>query len=217
MLVDCGDNRATTALTSPVARMPPELEEDLMSTKSQYCLHVMGDKQDCSTLPSRYFVHFSKTFLLEFNISDREHLIDDENFWLQMRGHGKRQDGRTCRCCSMFTGVSRNFSTSAKATISSNFLKISRCVIPSIAPLRKIFSLPVSSGWKPVPTSSRLATRPRSTTRPAVGSVIRLNIFSSVLFPAPLRPMIPTASPCLISKFTSLSAQNSSTSSPCTI
>ena len=34
--------------------------------------------------------------------------------------------------------------------------------MPRIAPLRKMFSRPVSSGWKPVPTSSRLATRPRS-------------------------------------------------------
>jgi hypothetical protein len=44
------------------------------------------------------------------------------------------------------TGVSRNRSTSAKATISSNFFRISALVIPKIAPLRKIFSLPVSSG-----------------------------------------------------------------------
>ena len=33
--------------------------------------------------------------------------------------------------------------------------------MPSIVPLRKMFSRPVSSGWKPVPTSRRLATRPR--------------------------------------------------------
>ena len=46
----------------------------------------------------------------------------------------------------LFTGVSRNLSTSAKATISSNFFRISAFVIPKIAPLRKIFSLPVSSG-----------------------------------------------------------------------
>ena len=39
--------------------------------------------------------------------------------------------------------------------------------MPRIAPLRKTFSRPVSSGWKPVPTSSRLPTRPRMTARPA--------------------------------------------------
>ena len=32
--------------------------------------------------------------------------------------------------------------------------------MPRIAPFRKMFSRPVSSGWKPVPTSSRLPTRP---------------------------------------------------------
>ena len=58
-----------------------------------------------------------------------------------------------------------------------------------------MFSRPVSSGWKPVPTSSSEATRPRSRTQPSVGSVIRLRIFRSVLLPAPLRPMMPTTSP----------------------
>ena len=42
-----------------------------------------------------------------------------------------------------------------------------------------------------MPTSSSEATRPSSITRPAVGSVIRLRILSSVDFPAPLRPMMP--------------------------
>ena len=42
------------------------------------------------------------------------------------------------------------------------------------------------------------------------GSVMRLNIFNKVLFPAPLRPMMPTLSPWLISKLMSFNAQNSS-------
>src|SRR5437763_10052517 len=37
---------------------------------------------------------------------------------------------------------------------------------------------------------------------------MRLRIFSSVLLPAPLRPMMPTTSPRLISNETSFSAQN---------
>ena len=44
------------------------------------------------------------------------------------------------------TGVSRNRSTSANATISSNLRTISARLMPRIAPLRKIFSRPVSSG-----------------------------------------------------------------------
>ena len=49
---------------------------------------------------------------------------------------------------------------------------------------------------------------------PRVGSVMRERIFNSVDLPAPLRPMMPSTSPRLTSKLTSLSAQNSSTSSP---
>src|ERR1035441_1727997 len=40
---------------------------------------------------------------------------------------------------------------------------------------------------------------------------MRLRIFSSVLLPAPFRPIMPTTSPRLTSKETSLSAQKSST------
>ena len=40
-----------------------------------------------------------------------------------------------------------------------------------------------------------IATRPRMRRQAAVGSVIRDRIFSSVLLPAPLRPMMPTFSP----------------------
>ena len=39
--------------------------------------------------------------------------------------------------------------------MSSNRRRISPRRIPRIAPLRKMFSRPVSSRWKPVPTSSR--------------------------------------------------------------
>ena len=55
-----------------------------------------------------------------------------------------------------------------------------------------MFSRPVRSGWKPVPTSSSVPTRPRSTMRPAVGLVIRAISFSSVLLPAPFGPIRPT-------------------------
>ena len=47
---------------------------------------------------------------------------------------------------------------------------------------------------------------------PPVGSAIRLRIFSSVLLPAPLRPMIPTTSPGWTSNETPLNAQNVSAS-----
>ena len=108
-----------------------------------------------------------------------------------------------------FTGVSMNFSTPANSTISGNLRWISRRFIPSTAPFRKTFSRPVSSGWNPVPTSRRLPTRPRISARPSVGVVMRVNSFSKVDFPAPLRPMIPTTWPVGTSNEMSRSAQMS--------
>ena len=70
--------------------------------------------------------------------------------------------------------------------------------MPRIEPERKMFSLPLSSGWNPVPTSSSEPTRPASSARPSVGSVIRERTFSSVDLPAPLRPTMPTTSPASI-------------------
>src|SRR5277367_5851574 len=42
-----------------------------------------------SSLPPRYLVHFAKAFLLKLGIADRQHLVDNQNFRLQMRGNGK--------------------------------------------------------------------------------------------------------------------------------
>ena len=71
-----------------------------------------------------------------------------------------------------------------------------------------MFSLPVKSPLKPVPTSSKDFTRPRKIASPEVGSVILLNIFNRVDFPAPFLPTTPKTSPGLIVKETSFSAQN---------
>ena len=54
-------------------------------------------------------------------------------------------------------------------------------------------------------SGTALATRSIS---PAVGSVMRLRILSRVLLPAPLRPMMPTTSPFMMSKDRSRKAQN---------
>ena len=108
------------------------------------------------------------------------------------------------------TGVSRNLCTSAKSTISSSRRSIAARDIPRIVPFRYTFSSPVSSGWNPVPTSSRDPTLPAISIHPEVGGVMRLRIFNSVLLPAPFLPMTPTTSPWPTSKLRSSSAVNRS-------
>lgn len=68
---------------------------------------------------------------------------------------------------------------------------------PKIAPLRKIFSFAVNSGSNPAPTSINGATFPFTSTLPAEGFKTPANIFNNVLFPAPLKPIIPNISPFL--------------------
>ena len=72
-----------------------------------------------------------------------------------------------------------------------------------VAPFINMFSLPVNSGWKPVPTSNKLAILPLIFTLPLVGDVTLLKTFNKVLLPAPFLPIIPTASPVFISKLKS--------------
>jgi hypothetical protein len=71
-----------------------------------------------------------------------------------------------------------------------------------------MFCLTVSSGANPIPSSSIETTRPRMVTLPAVGWMTRARIFSNVLFPAPLRPMMPSTSPGATSKLTSSTARS---------
>lgn len=64
--------------------------------------------------------------------------------------------------------------------------------------------LPVSFIF--LPAFNKLATRPFIFTCPVVGVAVRLSIFKSVDFPAPLRPMMPGTSPCFTSKLISRNA-----------
>jgi hypothetical protein len=72
-----------------------------------------------------------------------------------------------------------------------------------------MFSRPVNSGLNPEPNSSSAATRPLTSTLPVVDDSVPQIICNNVDFPEPLRPIIPTVSPFLISKEMSFNAQNS--------
>jgi hypothetical protein len=103
-----------------------------------------------------------------------------------------------------------NRSTPEKSTISSNRRAIALRDIPRIDPLRKMFSRPDSSGWKPDPTSSNDAIFPRTVMEPVLGCRISAMHFKSVDFPEPFRPMSPKVDPAGTSNETSRNAQKSS-------
>ena len=78
--------------------------------------------------------------------------------------------------------------------ILSSLPRISARDIPRIAPLRKMFSRPVSSGWKPV-HFKQAANSSVDSNETGAGAVMRDMILSRVLLPAPFLPIMPRMSP----------------------
>ena len=94
--------------------------------------------------------------------------------------------------------------------ISSRRFAMSACERPRNAPFRNTFSRPDRSGWNPAASSSRPKTLPLAIIRPDVGCIVPASSLSNVLFPAPLRPMIPSVRPASTENETPSRAQNSS-------
>src|ERR1700723_1781389 len=53
-------------------------------------IHLMADKNN-RPAALRYVLHFAQALFLEFDIANGEHLVHQQNFRLQVRGHRKRQ------------------------------------------------------------------------------------------------------------------------------
>ena len=81
--------------------------------------------------------------------------------------------------------------------MSSKRTAMSRRLMPRIAALRKTFSRPDSSGWKPAPSSSSADIRLCTRTVPEFGWRMPAMHFSSVDLPEPFWPMTPNTSPSL--------------------
>ena len=142
-------------------------------------------------------LHLAQALLLERGVADGQDLVDDQDLGIQVRRHGEGEPDIHPAGVALHRRVEELFDLGEGDDLVELAGDLARGSCRGSTPLRKIFSRPVSSGWKPVPTSSRLATRPWMSIVPVVGPVIRVRSLSSVLLPAPLRPMIPTTSPGL--------------------
>ena len=64
----------------------------------------------------------------------------------------------------------------------------------------------VNSGWKPSPSAKTGMIVPLTSTEPESPEYIFEIILNNVVFPPPLRPIIPNISPCFTLKLTSSNA-----------
>src|SRR5919201_588618 len=54
-------------------------------------IHIVTDEQHSATLGAGHLLHLAQAFLLELNIADGEHLVNDEDVRFKVGGDGERQ------------------------------------------------------------------------------------------------------------------------------
>ena len=146
--------------------------------------------------------------LLELVVADGEHLVDEQDLWLEVGGDAEREPHRHPRGVPLDRGVDELGGICEVDDLVELRRALPFVFMPRTAPLRMTFSRPVSSGWNPVPTSRSDPTRPRMSARSLEGRVMRAMIFSIVVLPAPLRPISPSGLSLAQLNEMSLSAQN---------
>ena len=92
-----------------------------------------------------HLAHLAQTFLLKRRVADRQDLVHDQNFRLQMRGDGERQSHIHAATVSLDRRVEELLDFGKRHDLVEFALDLRR-LMPRIAPLRKMFSRPVSSG-----------------------------------------------------------------------
>ena len=128
--------------------------------------------QSCGHKPRTNCTENRSAFTLKFDVADGEDLVDEEDFGFEMGGDGEGQADVHAGGVVLDGSVNEFFGFSEGHDF-VELTAISALDMPRMAPGRKVFSRPVSSGWKPVPTSRSEPTRPWISAQPAVGRVMR--------------------------------------------
>ena len=172
--------------------------------------HVVADEEDGAPR-TRDLLHLPEALALEGDVADREHLVDEQDLRVEVRRDGEGQ----AHVHAARVALDRRVEELVDLGELDDLVELARDLAPwSCRGWRR--SGRCSRG-RSAPGGSR--SRPRAGCRrgrgssalPSVGSVMRERILSSVLLPAPLRPMMPTTCPGFTSKLTSRSAQNVAT------
>ena len=90
-------------------------------------------------------VHLSQALLLEGGVADRQHLVDQQDLRLEVGGDGERQPQVHAARVVLHRRVEEPLDLGEGDDLVELALDLA-CVMPRIAPLRKMFSRPVSSG-----------------------------------------------------------------------
>ena len=98
-------------------------------------------------------------FCWNFDVADGKDFVDQQDLGVQVSGNGEGKSHVHAAGIALDRRVDELLDLGEihdRVELATDFGPF----MPRMAPFRKIFSRPVSSAWKPVPTSNRLPTRP---------------------------------------------------------
>ena len=154
------DLAAVAVLRRPCRRSSRIARSQSWAIVCMLCETKITVRPDCAEL-----LHPAEAAPLELGVADGEHLVDEQDLGLEVRGDREREAHVHAARVALDRRVEEPARRPENSTISSNLPLDLASLHPEDRPFRKTFSRPVSSGWKPVPTSSRLPTRPRISAR----------------------------------------------------
>ena len=93
----------------------------------------------------RHFTHFAEALFLKFSVAYCQDLVDYENFRFEMSRDRECKANIHSRGIMLHRRIKKFFHFGERDDLIELFPNFA-CVIPRMAPLRKMFSLPVSSG-----------------------------------------------------------------------
>ena len=97
---------------------------------------------------------------LEVLVADREHLVDDEDVRVDVDGDGEAEPHVHARRVVLHRRVDEALEPGELDDLVELAGRSACCDRPRMAPLRKTFSRPESSGWNPAPSSSSADSEP---------------------------------------------------------
>ena len=77
-------------LAAPVLRDPAVLHEDRAVAELRDCLHVVRDEEHRAAVRAEV-LHAPEAATLELRVPDGEHLVDEQDLRLEVRGHRERE------------------------------------------------------------------------------------------------------------------------------
>ncbi len=115
-------------------------------------------------------VHAFEAATLELLVADGEHLVDDQDVGLDRDRDGESEPSLHARRVRLDGVVDALLETGELDDLVESSRRVRRATCPRMVPLRKMFSRPLSSGWKPAPSSSKAETRPSDSHGALVGN-----------------------------------------------